>query len=60
MEDPTAIPLASYVTVLMVRGITSSLNYVFGHFASAGCLSSSQLYFTIWDGVRQKGDDNCS
>ena len=53
MEDPTAIPLASYVAVLMMRGITSSLNYVFGHFASAGGLSSSQLYFTIWDGVRQ-------
>ncbi|XP_065654090.1 uncharacterized protein LOC136080809 isoform X2 [Hydra vulgaris] len=53
VEDPTDIPLASYVTVLMVRGITSSLKYVFGHFASAGGLSSSQLYFTIWDGVRQ-------
>ena len=37
----------------MVRGITFSLSYVFGHFASAGGLSSSQLYFTIWDGVRQ-------
>ncbi|XP_065662263.1 uncharacterized protein LOC124811383 isoform X2 [Hydra vulgaris] len=53
VEDPTDIPLASYVTVLMVRGITSSLKYVFGHFASAGGLSSSQLYFTIWDVVRQ-------
>ncbi|XP_065647648.1 uncharacterized protein LOC136077071 [Hydra vulgaris] len=53
VEDSTDIPLASNVTVLMVRGITSSLKYVFGHFASAGGLSSSQLYFTIWDGVRQ-------
>ena len=53
MEDPTAIPLASYVAVLMGRVITSSLNYVFGHFASAGGFSSSQLYITIWDGVRQ-------
>ncbi|XP_047142661.1 uncharacterized protein LOC124816953 [Hydra vulgaris] len=53
VEDPTDRPVASYVTVLMVRGITSSLKYVFRHFASHGGLMSSQLYFTIWEGVRQ-------
>ena len=52
VEDPSAIPLASYVTVLMVRSIIS-LRYVLGHFASVGGLTSSQLYFTIWEGVRQ-------
>ncbi|XP_047138862.1 uncharacterized protein LOC124814841 [Hydra vulgaris] len=37
----------------MVKGITSSLKYVLGHFASAGGLSCSRLYFTVWDGIRQ-------
>lgn len=46
-------PLASYATALMVRGITSNLHYVFGHFASSSGLTSSQLYHVIWEGISQ-------
>ena len=50
MEDPTAIPLAAYVAVLMVRGITSSLNYVFYHMGWCKAVIV----------CRSKGDGNCS
>ena len=33
------VPLAKYVIAFMVRGICSSLQYVFGHFASEGMLT---------------------
>ena len=51
--DPMKRPLASYVTTLMVRGISSSLYYAFGHFASSSGLTGTQIYNVIWEGVCQ-------
>eukprot|EP00111_Clytia_hemisphaerica_P019846 TCONS_00058509-protein len=49
--DSTDRELASYATALMVRGISSNLFYVFGHFASSSGMTSSQLYHVIWEGI---------
>ncbi|XP_053385111.1 uncharacterized protein LOC128550306 [Mercenaria mercenaria] len=49
-NNSTVKPLARYVLVLMIRGVSSNLKFPLAHFATNG-VTSDQLFCILWEAV---------